>query len=245
MPISQKIKNLITSSAITKKLDVSEEGLFDGDIKELVKLINNTNTKIDYINLYRNNIGDEGAVYLSTLKNVTRLNLGYNNIGDEGAISLFTSQIIDLDISDNSLSDKSIEFFLEKGTQLRLQVNNRKINIDLLKKLKQKLEENNINTPSTLITTSSGMFNSSPSSIPPSLPKKQVVIHLADEHLRLVEEQKSNEREIKLSLEDANRVMFEIIDQLAQSPHFNKEDFVNRIQDQLNAHQQKENISNS
>ena len=77
---------------------------------------------LEWLNLYDNNIGDEGcrtiAPALRTMPNLKRLSLSYNNIGDEGlaVLSNVVSAIPLLDellLNDNKISNVGCQCLLE------------------------------------------------------------------------------------------------------------------------------------
>lgn len=88
-------------------LDLSNRGLADVDIVILVELLKIYDIKIRYLNLYCNNITDNGANMLANLENVRAINIAYNRIHDSGAKSLIENpNIKELDLSDNNIKIK-------------------------------------------------------------------------------------------------------------------------------------------
>ena len=83
---------------------------------EIVKLFDNTNCQLRGLNLFDNNIGDEGVKQLSNiLKNsqLSSLNLGGNNIGDEGVKQLSNglknSQLSSLNLEENNIDGEGVK----------------------------------------------------------------------------------------------------------------------------------------
>src|SRR5262249_34269448 len=68
-------------------VDISENSLEDEGAKDLAKSLADLKT-LDYLNAYKNRIGDEGAKALATLKFLRTLLLSNNLVGDEGAKAL-------------------------------------------------------------------------------------------------------------------------------------------------------------
>lgn len=221
MVISQTIKNSLCKKELIEILDLSEQGLGDDDVKELVELICKNEVTINYLNLYRNNITDEGASHLASLTTIKRINLCYNNIGDNGAKSLFRSKIYDIDLSDNALSNESVNFFLKHGQQTSLNVyQNGKIDGNKFEAIEVKLKQNlNLQKKSQSSYASISIFDNNTLS-----------------HSRLKQEPESIEVSIKgintlLSKKDAESLVIDVLSLLLQSKE--KNSFVEELQNIL------------
>ena len=91
------------------------------DVSAIAKLINLT-----VLEIYRNQIGDHGAIVLAGLVNLTSLSLDINEIGDSGAVALAKlTNLISLNLGMNHISDNGVVAFaaLINVTSLRLEYN--------------------------------------------------------------------------------------------------------------------------
>lgn len=159
---------MLSESKHINNLDLRDMGLYAQDMEELVELIQLNQVKIDFLNLYRNNINDEGAIILSrlTAESIGRLNVGYCDLSDKGAIALIHSQLTKIDLSDNSLTDKSVNVFLQEGKQTYLIFyRNRRISEEKLLAAEEKVEQNKqlaAETASASPLLASSFLNKSP-----------------------------------------------------------------------------------
>lgn len=70
-----------------EECDLSNKGINDTQVKEVMEILNKYKTTLRVINLYGNKISKEGVIYIANgLLNtdVYTLHLGRNNIGDDG-----------------------------------------------------------------------------------------------------------------------------------------------------------------
>lgn len=109
-----------------RKLDLSEKLIYSNfsiTLEELTILIPFTN--LTSLNLYYNNIDDDGAKTLSPLTNLTSLNLWNNEIGVAGAKTLSAlTNLTFLNLENNNISDPTIENIqkqIEKNKQRKIQ----------------------------------------------------------------------------------------------------------------------------
>lgn len=207
--IPKNIETTLNSQEHIEQLDLSERGIGNELVKELVALICKNQVTIDYLDLYRNNIDDEGAGYLASLITVKGINLCCNNIGDPGAKRLFQANTPDIDLSDNNLSDDSIHFFLKEGRQTALNVyRNRNISDFLLGEVEERLQLNikKLQSSSQQNRFSSRFFNNKP---PEPIESDNIGITIHDE-------------EISLSLEDAQALIKHMIAALAKRKDVNQ-----------------------
>jgi Ran GTPase-activating protein (RanGAP) involved in mRNA processing and transport len=107
---------------------------------DLLERIRSSDPKLTVVNLYHNNVGDEGARDIAdALKHNTTLEWLYlsdNNIGDEGACAFadalkHNTTLIELDISVNNIGDEGVCAFadaLKHNTRLHwLELSNNNI----------------------------------------------------------------------------------------------------------------------
>jgi Leucine-rich repeat (LRR) protein len=104
MPLdAQLLEQLQQNNAGLTSLDLSSLSLTEEDITPLAQALS-TNTCLTSLNVYNNQIRDEGAKALSTNTHLTSLNLEYNQIGDEGAQALSTNtRLTSMNVRDNEI----------------------------------------------------------------------------------------------------------------------------------------------
>ncbi len=117
MPLAQYIKDeilagkgrFVQSDEKELRLDLSNQGLTNKDIAELVTVCRGKN--IVSIDLERNSIGDTGAELLANnFPQLRILNLKQNSIKDNGAIFLSKNKaLVELNVCDNNLKEQGIK----------------------------------------------------------------------------------------------------------------------------------------
>lgn len=80
MPLPTNLEDLFKEKKFFEELDLSERGITDAEVEELVKLIKEFDVSIDSLNLYRNNISGSGAIALAELTSVREIILCFNNV---------------------------------------------------------------------------------------------------------------------------------------------------------------------
>ena len=124
-------------------IDLSNLGLFDEDVEELVGLLA-SNPYITSLNLSQNNIRSNGAKALAQLPNLKTLDISENGIGDLGVKYLLRNNSIKwLDLSDNGITDEGARRILKVVARYEhLEVDGDDIkDKKLFKKIVQSLEE--------------------------------------------------------------------------------------------------------
>ncbi len=156
----QNIKMMLESSSKEIEIDLSNKGFSDNKVKELVELLKEyPNREIKFLNLYCNDITDEGTEILSKLQNIVELNLGYNRIKNEGSKSLISNpKLRELDLSDNNITDDCVEFILHGAKQVYLNLTKNKITSENLAKISDAIRDNYDKSKGSQI----GFFNPKP-----------------------------------------------------------------------------------
>jgi hypothetical protein len=149
MSLSTRIVSIIRTSE--DKINLSSHGIIDEQIPEIVRLISEKKSPVKYFDLYRNNIGDEGAKELAKLNNVRYLNLGYNNLTNEGlSLLLLNANIEALDASLNGITDEIVDFATKNAKQSYLNVNENKITAESLTKIDAHIKLNKFTKEKTI-----------------------------------------------------------------------------------------------
>ena len=79
-----------------KKLDLSNAGIYDNDVQDLLSYLKQIKYTPTCLNLDDNNIGDAGLKLLADFKEIEEINLDRNNITNVGLAALETRQNLDL-----------------------------------------------------------------------------------------------------------------------------------------------------
>lgn len=207
-----------SESQYMKELDLSEMGLNPKDIIEIVELIKSKNVKIGSLNLYRNNIGNDGAIALSTLSkdSIDFLNVCFCGITDAGASELFRSEVSKLDISFNDLTDKSLDIFIKELKQTVLIFNgNTKISSLKLIEAEEKLEQikksniKSLNTSALSFFLNENVEDNIPSTLEISIGKQQW----------------------KITIEEAIKIVLSIIEKVLQKEEPFARIFIKQLED--------------
>lgn len=132
-----RIKNLLQSDTTDIEINLANLGLFNEEVAEVVTLLAEFPNKKISLNLFCNNIRDEGAHSLSQLNNVHCIDLTYNNIHDDGLIAIIMNpsfKYVELDRC--SVTDACVDKVLNnfKGFDLRV-YHNTGISEDSIKKI--------------------------------------------------------------------------------------------------------------
>lgn len=139
---------LSTTTEELVKIDLSNQGIIDSDIKELADVLGKYPKKKIFLNLYGNNIGDSGAKEISMLINVINLNLSHNNVRNDGVIALINQPAIrSLDLSDNKgISDSCFETILTFASQEYLVLMGTHVTEENLQKIRERIHQINSKT---------------------------------------------------------------------------------------------------
>ncbi len=113
MPLTEVMLKIIYNEN-TKEVDLSDQGLFDNVIDEIVSLLNKI-PRVQSLVLYRNNLGNESASKLAKLKHILSLNLSANNFSDDSILPLLENQkFTRINLSRNNISKHGIDIILER-----------------------------------------------------------------------------------------------------------------------------------
>ena len=97
-------QQLATESEVT----LMKKNLSDGDLKTLLPLLQ-SNRSLTKLDLFKNNIGANGAKILASLPTLQNLNLEENNVGDEGAAAFETNTTLKvLNLFKNGITDLGV-----------------------------------------------------------------------------------------------------------------------------------------
>lgn len=99
------------------KVDLSNKGINDTEIKEIIDLINSNYRHIKDLNLAHNPITDIGAEDLVKLENVEKLDLTQTAINYKGVVNLLQSKIKNF-IFDNCDFSEDILPYIEKAQKM-------------------------------------------------------------------------------------------------------------------------------
>lgn len=126
MPIPEYIQSRIKDNKPEMSvLDLSEHGLADDDIKELMILLLQ-NLYITNLDLNRNNITSKGIIHFEYLSEtaITRVHFGQNRLDDEcvNLLMRYFTSVTDLDISYNSFTNASAEILAAQSPQVFLNI---------------------------------------------------------------------------------------------------------------------------
>lgn len=135
--ISQKhINLLLEEDKDVIEIDLTNCGLVNEDIVELVDILSEYPKKRITLNLYCNNIGNTGAMTLSTLNNVCSLNLCYNNVKDAGLLALIANPSFNyLDFHSCAITDACVDMILSTFKGRYINVHNNSLSSDNIKKI--------------------------------------------------------------------------------------------------------------
>ncbi|EFC49426.1 predicted protein [Naegleria gruberi] len=116
------LKLIIMNSIVNLKVSGN---LFDS--LDQLKLIREMK-QLTSLDIYYNQISDEGAKYISEMKQLTSLNISVNRISDEGAKFISEmKQLISLDIYNNEIGDEGAKFISEMKQLTSLNISDNEI----------------------------------------------------------------------------------------------------------------------
>jgi hypothetical protein len=104
-----------------RQIDLSDESLGDEGVFRLVDaLIGCISSNVEEINLTGNEIGDNAAKRLATIKNLKKLIASENNIGPQGAQALAGTMLEELDLNGNPIQNEGIHYLAQNKTLSKL-----------------------------------------------------------------------------------------------------------------------------
>ncbi len=138
------VKSILENRKSPVEIDLSNKGLRDDHVEKLVELLKQyPGVVVSHLRLYRNNIGNAGAVSLATLENISSISLEDNRVGDEGAQSLVSnSKILKLNLADNPINEKCAAFILENTKQIFLGLQRTEIADKSIAQIQEKVKDN-------------------------------------------------------------------------------------------------------
>ena len=138
------VKSILENRKSPVEIDLSNKGLRDEHVEKLVELLKQyPAVVVSHLRLYRNNIGNAGAVSLATLESISSISLEDNRVGDEGAQSLVAnSKILKLNLADNPISEKCAAFILENTKQICLGLQRTEIADKSISQIQEKVKDN-------------------------------------------------------------------------------------------------------
>ena len=144
LELLNSVEQILKETTGDISIDLSNQGLSDDNLQKLINLLAQyPNTKIKYLNLYCNDISDQGATMLADLHNIKNINLCYNRIKDIGAKALIAKHSIEeLDLSNNNISNDCGEYIINNTKQIYLNLVKNKIETDLLAKIEKQVQTN-------------------------------------------------------------------------------------------------------
>lgn len=126
------------------EIDLSNMGLFDENIEQIVLILAKYPRKEISLNLFGNNIRCKGAIFLSKLNNIYHIILTYNNIKNDGLIALVHNPSFKyIEMDDCVITDACLDIILQhyKGYDLRI-YKNRNVSDDTIDKINQLTRHN-------------------------------------------------------------------------------------------------------
>lgn len=146
MSLPDSVKRQLATLKHIEELDLSETGVNNDDMGELLSLIQQYDVKIKHLNIYRTNIRSVGAKLLAQLtdKNIDLLTISCCSTGKEGATALIRSKIKQIDMGDNGFSDPEevADIFIREGKQTYINLYRNGISDIKMKAVNDKMEQN-------------------------------------------------------------------------------------------------------